>query len=326
MKGIYNIKIYNKHVYYELTFRRNITIISGNSGTGKTIILNLIDTYYNKGKQSGIHIESQVECVVLREKNWHSTLSQISNSIVFIDEGAGFINTKQFATAVQQFDNYYVIITRQSLSYLSYSINEIYKLEKKHGETYGINQTYNTMSRLYNGVDELSNIKPDKLLVEDSNSGFEFFNIVGSKNGLQCLSAKGKSNISKIIDADTDKITKSLAIADGASFGNEMQKVMAITQTHRNWFIFLPESFEWILIKSKVVNSKKINVDDILLEPSNYIDSNKFVNWERYFTYLIDMILKEYEQSYTKQKLNNIFKQPKAIEKILESINQIKLK
>jgi hypothetical protein len=45
-----------------------------------------------------------------------------------VDEGAKFINTEEFASAIKNSDNYYVLITRQDLCNLPYSIHEIYEL------------------------------------------------------------------------------------------------------------------------------------------------------------------------------------------------------
>ena len=39
MVGKYDIKIYDNKVHYHLIVKRNITIIQGNSGTGKTTLI-----------------------------------------------------------------------------------------------------------------------------------------------------------------------------------------------------------------------------------------------------------------------------------------------
>ena len=42
MTGKYDIEIYNKRVHYHLTVKRNITVIQGDSATGKTELLRMI--------------------------------------------------------------------------------------------------------------------------------------------------------------------------------------------------------------------------------------------------------------------------------------------
>ena len=54
MKGIYKITVTNSKVKYEFSIKRNITIIRGDSATGKTTLVEMINEYYESGEQSGI--------------------------------------------------------------------------------------------------------------------------------------------------------------------------------------------------------------------------------------------------------------------------------
>ena len=54
MKGHYRIIIANAKVRYDFTIRRNITIIKGNSATGKTTLVEMIREYYEAGSGSGL--------------------------------------------------------------------------------------------------------------------------------------------------------------------------------------------------------------------------------------------------------------------------------
>ena len=49
MTGKYDIEIHNKRVHYHLTVKRNITVIQGDSATGKTELLRMISDYENNG-------------------------------------------------------------------------------------------------------------------------------------------------------------------------------------------------------------------------------------------------------------------------------------
>lgn len=46
--------------------------------------------------------------------------------IIFIDEGNDFVMGNDFASAIQDTDNYYVIVTREGIPSLPYSVDEIY--------------------------------------------------------------------------------------------------------------------------------------------------------------------------------------------------------
>ncbi len=128
MLGKYEIEIYNKRVHYFLTVKRNITILKGDSATGKTELIRLVSEYEANGASSGITLRSNAKCRVLTAADWELRLQAMKGNIIFIDETAAFIHTKRFAELVKGSDNYFVIVTRDDLSQLPYSIDEIYGL------------------------------------------------------------------------------------------------------------------------------------------------------------------------------------------------------
>ena len=64
MKGIQKVKIYTKRVHYEFELRRNITIIRGDSATGKTTLIDMIRQAFNLGISSGIEAVCNVPVTV----------------------------------------------------------------------------------------------------------------------------------------------------------------------------------------------------------------------------------------------------------------------
>ncbi len=145
MVGKYEIEVYNKRIHYHLTIQRNITILQGNSATGKTELLRMLSDYANNGASSGITVISEKKCVVLENMFWKENLSSLAQAIIFIDEGASFLRSKEFAEAVKGSDNYFVLITRDSLEQLPYSIQEIYGMRQDREQ-----QKYKTPKRIYN--------------------------------------------------------------------------------------------------------------------------------------------------------------------------------
>lgn len=323
LKGEYTIEVWNKKIRYALKIRRNITVITGDSGTGKTILVKMIDAYDNNGISSGVHLKCNVRCTTLHGRNWRDTLDKISKSIVFIDEQSHFITTKEFAVAIQGTDNYYVLITRNNLEALPYSIHEIYGLRAySNKETQnGMFQTFNEQYELYGANITQSGIQPDVIITEDSNSGYQFFSSLGSQQVKKCISARGKTNIKNMIDPNLGE--KVLIVADGAAFGCEMRDTLLRIKDNPNYYLWLPESFEWILLRSGILrfNAAYIN------EPYKYIESSKYFSWERYFT---DLLIKVCERTqgkirYTKSKLPSIFLTDKAVDRVLETFHIIKI-
>lgn len=183
MKGKHLITIKNNVLRYQFEIRRNITIIKGDSATGKTTLIDMIREYYENGEQSGITLQCDKTCVVLEGRQWKILLEHIRDSIVFIDEGNQFITTDEFASALKQSDNYYVLVTREGLPNLPYSVEEIYGI-KNSGKYGTLQQTYQEFYHIYGNVINSIHFNPDIILVEDSNAGYEFFETVAKDKTL----------------------------------------------------------------------------------------------------------------------------------------------
>lgn len=166
MKGSYEIIVANAKVRYEFTVRRNITIIKGDSATGKTTLVEMIREYYESGEGSGIELRCKKECRVLAGRDWKRILGGIYESIVFIDEDNAFLPTREFAEAVRESDNYYVIVTRESLPNLPYSVEEIYGI-RESGKYASLKQTYNELFHIYGREDYTKPVTPEYVIVEE---------------------------------------------------------------------------------------------------------------------------------------------------------------
>ena len=100
------------------------------------------------GDSSGIDVVCDVPCRVLEGLNWNLILESMSGSIIFIDEENAFINTEEFAAAVRGSDNYFVLITRENLYNLPYSVEEIYGLHSS-GKYQNTRKVYQQMYQIY---------------------------------------------------------------------------------------------------------------------------------------------------------------------------------
>jgi hypothetical protein len=316
LKGKHLVTIGNNVLRYKFEIRRNITIIKGDSATGKTTLVDMVREYYENGKQSGIELQCDKTCVVLEGRRWKVLLEDIHDSIVFIDEGNSFITTDEFSSVLKKSDNYYVIVTRESLPNLPYSVEEIYGI--KNSGRYGtLQQTYQEFYHIYGDVTYNIQFSPDIIVVEDSNSGYEFFESLQKDRNWKAVSAEGKSNIYKVLKKyDNDK--KVLVIADGAAFGPEMDRIIKIVNSTALKAIFLPESFEWLVLKSEIIKDKEI--ETILEEPSDFIESQDYMSWERYFSALLIEKTKDTYLHYTKSSLNDAYKTKSNQIKILKEI------
>ena len=311
MKGAHRVIVETKKIKYDFVVKRKITILTGDSGSGKTVLIDYIRDYRRYGADSGVFVSCDCDCRTLDNEDWERQLEEITGSIVFIDEGNRFLPTQRFAELVQQSDNYFVIATREKLPMLPYSIKEIYGF-RESGKFRHTKQKYNEIYHLYGEISNSDSIEPEYVITEDSNSGFDFFS--SPEKHINCISANGKSNIIKRLQEE--KICGTvLVIVDGAAFGSEMRDVSKYLEAEKNIVLYAPESFEWLLLASNTI--PHLNVSAILEQPENYIDSAKYISWERYFTdLLIDSTKDSPLWRYAKKKLPAIYSSPKVIKTV----------
>ena len=100
MKGKYRVVVQNNRLHYEFEIRRNVTIIQGDSATGKTTLINMLRQAENLGRSSGVDVVCEVPCRVLEGANWKLLLQNMHGNIIFTDEENAFINTEEFAAEV----------------------------------------------------------------------------------------------------------------------------------------------------------------------------------------------------------------------------------
>lgn len=320
MKGKHRIVVSTKRLKYEFELRRNLTIIQGDSATGKTTLIDMIRDFVNNPSGTPVEINCDKKCYVLEGALWKEQLAGISDSIIFIDEGNEFIKSTDFAQEIQQTDNYYVIVTREALPSLPYSVEEIYGI-RTSGKYGTLKQSYHEFYRLYGENTYENEVEPEIIITEDSNSGYQFFKQVCKENQLKCESMDGKSNVFHYLNLHRNE--KILVIADGAAFGSEIDRVLQLIERRKNVALYLPESFEWMILSSGVLKSKM--VDEILSNPSEYIESKMYFSWERFFTLFLIEETKDSYMAYAKRKINPAYLEKSIRESILKRMEKIKL-
>ena len=83
MKGKYRVVLQNNRLHYEFEIRRNITIIQGDSATGKTTLINMLRQAENLGRSSGVDVVCEAPCRVLEGANWKLLLQNMHCILLF---------------------------------------------------------------------------------------------------------------------------------------------------------------------------------------------------------------------------------------------------
>lgn len=87
--------------------------------------------------------------------------------------------------------------------------------------------------------------------------------------------------------------------------------------------LYLPESFEWLILSSGIL--KKGIVTAILSTPYDYVESEKYFSWERFFTAVLINETKDTYMAYLKRKLNPAYLCDTVKEAIFSQMINIRL-
>lgn len=87
MVGAYRVVIQNKKIKFDFEIRRNITILRGDSATGKTTLVEMIREYEELGPDSGIELQCEKDCVVLSGRQWKNSLPTFRRVLFLLMKG-----------------------------------------------------------------------------------------------------------------------------------------------------------------------------------------------------------------------------------------------
>lgn len=86
-----------------------------------------------------------------------------------------------------------------------------------------------------------------------------------------------------------------------------------------NVLIYLPESFEWLVLEAGILDSHEVR--EILAQPEDYIESKDFFSWEQFFTRLLVDKTAGTPFQYGKKKLNPVYLHERNKRKIVAAMH-----
>lgn len=317
MKGSYHFRVKSRKILFDFTIRRNITILKGDSATGKTTLLHMMYEYLRVGKESGYSVLAQTDYYVYLRKevgrSWQDILYPLTDTVIFIEENNNFIFSQKFAEFVKNSGNYFVLVNRSPLKMLPYSIHEIYEIttDKKRGD---VRESYHQFRELYSNYPIAENNRMDLIVTEDSQAGHQFYSKAFS--GHMIMGAGGNSRV--LDKLQETEIKDTLVIVDGAAFGAMIEDCLEFcsTRSERRITVWMPESFEYLILRSGVVSSGEL--EEILASVPDYVEAKEHESWEQYFTQLLIRLTKDKAYRYSKGNLHEYYMQDRNIQKMLE--------
>lgn len=253
------------NVTFSLKIKSKVTIIQGDSATGKTVLISNITDEKHEGYVDGVR-----RFDMTARSNPEAFLASLPRgSIVFLDEeDVSAVRPGGWLRKICTYPVYIVLASRATLTELNYDYRDVYTL-------YTDSTYHTTLIRRYQDYDTL----PDaaSYACEDSASGKEYYEdrlgsvetISGNKS---CLRARSEA-----------------LILDGSAIGKYMPKLIKSGKK-----LYLPESFEYLLL----TGIARLSPDSLhKLDYLDYLTRERFYYWLCSGTNLLDF-------KYSKRKLN----------------------
>jgi hypothetical protein len=268
---------------WSIPIKRRITIIRGDSGTGKTTLVDIISD--NDSNAATVSFPLQIS--VVTTGTWEDVMATAVNRLIVFDELEA-VTTSKFANLIKETENkgnYYLIFSRENIGTESYSmlniaVSSILRfVTSNDGLNHYTEEYYNLLNT---GADDKY---CDKVVIEDRLAGKQFFKCIFGKN---IIAAGSKSQIvPTIFELLSNNPCCIYVVVDMASFGCHMDSFYdEILYFYGNNVCFDPryECFEELLANTNYGRKLPI-VNDELADV--YTFANKFISWEVYFEDLI---------------------------------------
>ncbi len=298
MKGRKTIELKVNKVKFEIVVERKVTVIKGDSGTGKTTFARAVRLLSTGRAKVVCNCKELLQFVSGDNSEWETVIRKCNEKIVVIDEDAGFVQTKEFASVVTESNCYFILVTRSGrMGYLTYSLESIYEMvTEKSGTSY-----YTKLYSRYYNQNLHGTVQPDLVVTEDSKSGYQMFSEI-----LNCkvVSGFGKDKITNAIREAINLYNSIYVIVDGAAFGNCIGGLVSLMQLNetKNIVVFAPESFEYLLLN---IGRFKTLAGDKLINTQDYADVSEYLTWEQFYTDLLKSLCPTViKDNYRKSKLS----------------------
>ena len=101
----------------------------------------------------------------------------------------------------------------------------------------------------------------------------------------------------------------------------EMERLCELIHSDADLHLYLPESFEWLILRSGLIDGKRI--EEILEHPEDYVESTEYFSWERFFTDLLVDETKDSYLRYSKDKLNEAYLHDNERNDIIDAMQEV---
>lgn len=126
------IKVHTVKVTYDLDFKRSVSVIRGESGTGKTYLSVLLEQYQRLKGSSGVSItcDRHVTTVLEDPVNYNTYIAEHCNDVVFLDEEVAIRKASSLLRGLKDAGAWIVVISRKDSKkkYVECAVDSVYSI------------------------------------------------------------------------------------------------------------------------------------------------------------------------------------------------------
>lgn len=276
MVGTISLNIKCPKLEFDLILRRRITILRGNSGTGKSVLHSLVTLSETSNK---VNIKCKYNVVAINNLyGIDSSLRALSGSVVIVDENSPLLLNDEFKNKILKYDIWFILICRGD-RYLSIPFS--------HKEVYEI-------------VDIDSKCKVNKPYYEEPR-----FDDLTYRNSVTAASFDCMSKFISSLGLKTNEYTSYDNLIRGLAIGNYDNSILVINSADSGRYYGIINAF----VKSNIISIKSIECMEALLLNLSYFKTKKnsslitepeknvvstYPTWKDYFEQLLDSFLIQY--------------------------------
>lgn len=246
------IDLSTNRIAYKFEIQGKYSLICGDSATGKSTLCDLVQVANRTN--AGVINKSDAKLLVLTDNVNVINPENLRNYVVFVDEDAPVLKMSGYEEWMKQCECYFVIITRTlKLRNLPISVDSVYTVHSSG--------KYHTLKPINARFGEQTLKTVDAVIVEDSNSGFDFFKqlltLAKVNHAILCESAKGNARIVKKLEDTIASGYKNIVVVyDAAGMGALIRELKIFINAHPSCTFFIVdwESFEHYILASAVFN------------------------------------------------------------------------
>lgn len=260
LPAIIKVSYTNSDLKIELVLTHKFNLIKDISGDGKSkTVKDIFNSIFKNAKNIKVksdYIIDSLDINKLREDDVFKNKSKL----FIIDEDSNYLLcSNEFLNKYKNAECLFLVISREFLNTGYLNLNAVSTIKRENNLIY--NQVYFSYTDL-----KLPEFMSDTIVVvEDSVGAKQFYEYYLNT---ECVSAHGRNGISEVLSMYKDK--KILLIADASQLGGNIKEIINVIEFNNICVkFFLPQSFEYLLLKSKFMKNVSLISETSLFEDIN---------------------------------------------------------